>query len=112
MGAVYKARDGELNRIVALKMLSSDRWMSESAIARFREEAALAARLEHPNIVPIHEVGEQDGHRYFTMKLVDGPTLAERLEQFTANPTATARLMVTIAKPCISRISMECCIAT
>ena len=98
MGAVYKARDGELNRIVALKMLSSDRWMSESAIARFREEAALAARLEHPNIVPIHEVGEQDGHRYFTMKLVDGPTLAERLEQFTANPTATARLMVTIAQ--------------
>lgn len=77
MGVVYKARQTRLNRIVALKMIRAGVLASPAEIARFHTEAEAIARLQHPNIVAIHEIGEHDGRHFFTMDYVAGRTLAE-----------------------------------
>lgn len=79
MGAVYRARQHGLDREVALKFLAAGPWASDEFIARFRREARAAARMQHPNIVEIYDTGEREGLYYFSMRLVSGPSLAQRL---------------------------------
>ncbi len=97
MGVVYKARQVRLNRIVALKMILSGQFASAADVQRFQTEAEAAARLDHPGIVPIYEVGEHDGHHFFTMGFVDGGSLASRLVSGPLPPRDAAILVRKIA---------------
>jgi WD40 repeat protein len=100
MGVVYRARDTALNRPVALKMILAGQFASEREVKRFRAEAEASARLDHPNIVPIYEVGEQDGRPFYTMKFMEGGTLTERLAARSAPlaPREGVSLLVKIAR--------------
>ncbi len=77
MGVVYKARQVRLNRVVALKMILSGAHAGTMELDRFRSEAEAAARVQHPNLVQIYEVGEFDGRPFFSLEFVDGPSLAD-----------------------------------
>src|SRR5438874_147594 len=78
MGAVYKVRDPILNRVLALKVIHPKKALDPNLIERFRTEAQTAGQLQHPNLVPVHELGTlPDGRPYFTMKLVEGETLTK-----------------------------------
>ncbi|MBI3267929.1 MAG: serine/threonine protein kinase [Planctomycetes bacterium] len=75
MGIVYKAWDSELGRVVALKVMSGEAQENPEAVGRFRREARSAARLRHPNIVQVHDVGVHEGRPYFTMDFIEGEDL-------------------------------------
>jgi serine/threonine-protein kinase len=98
MGVVYRARQVSLDRVVALKMILSGQFASEAEIRRFRLEAGAAAHLDHPNIVPIFEVGRHQGHAFFSMKLITGGNLSRHLGHYLHDPQATARMMATVAR--------------
>src|SRR4030095_7558119 len=98
MGVVYKARQLTLNRLVALKMIASGQLASAAEVQRFRTEAEAAAQLDHPNIVPIYEVGEYEGQHYFSMKLVEGDNLAQALAGKPMTARRAAKLLATIAR--------------
>src|SRR5215471_8827279 len=98
MGVVYKARQVSLNRTVALKMILAGRLASAADVQRFRGEAELAARLQHPNIVAIHEIGQQDGQPYFSMDYVEGQNLGEFVGQKPLPPKQAAKLLQTMAE--------------
>jgi WD40 repeat protein len=98
MGIVFRARQRSLNRPVALKVIRDGARASDDDARRFRNEAESVAHLDHPNIVPIYEVGLERGCSFFSMKLVQGGNLAERLKKYQGEQRAAARLMATIAR--------------
>ena len=97
-GVVFRARQKSLNRIVALKVISLGQWASTAHLKRFRLEAEAAARLEHPGIVPIHEVGERDGSCYFSMKFVEGGQLDEVARRQPIPPRRAVELIAKVAR--------------
>lgn len=84
---VYRARQLSLNRRVALKLILVGRWASAAQVRRFQTEAEAAARLVHPHIVSVYEVGQLAGQRFLCMPLIEGGNLASRLEVVRADPT-------------------------
>lgn len=98
MGVVYKARQVALNRLVALKMIRGDRLAREEDVLRFQTEAEAAANLQHPGIVAIHEVGEVEGQRFFSMDYVEGTSLAEIVRERPLPPAKAAEYVRAIAE--------------
>jgi WD40 repeat protein len=98
MGVVYKARQIGLNRLVALKMIPFGAGASSQTRARFRAEAMAAGRLQHPHIVPIYEIGEHRGQPYFSLELVEGGTLAQKLAGEPQPASEAAGLVETLAR--------------
>ncbi|WP_406697538.1 serine/threonine-protein kinase [Singulisphaera sp. Ch08] len=97
MGVVYRARQRSLGRQVALKMIRAGRLAAPDDLIRFRNEAQAVARLGHPHLLTILEVGEHDGRHYFSMPLINGGSLSDSLPRFRANPRLVAQLMAEVA---------------
>ena len=97
-GVVYRARQKSLNRTVALKVIALGHWASTPHLKRFRHEAEAAASLEHPQIVPIYEIGEGDGSCYFSMKFVEGGQLDAVVRREPMSIRHAAELLVKIAR--------------
>ena len=98
MGVVYRAWQPSLQRDVAVKLILRGTLASADDLARFQAEAEAAGRLQHPNIVPIYEVASHDGQCYFSMQLVQGVTLAEKLAEGPLPAREAVRLMATVAR--------------
>src|SRR5262245_34821871 len=99
MGVVYKAWQISAQRTVALKMILAGHHASPADLQRFRDEAEAAAHLDHPNIVPLYEVGEDSGRPYYSMKLVEGGSLAQRAVQNPQVPTrGPVKLVAKVAR--------------
>src|SRR5438309_6573711 len=97
-GVVYRARQKSLNRTVALKVIGLGTWATEAHLKRFRREAEAAARLDHPCIVPIHEVGERDDYCYFSMNFVEGGQLDEVVQHTPMSVRQAAELIAKVAR--------------
>src|SRR6476660_3175967 len=97
MGVVYRAYDLALDRDVALKLLAPHLADDISFRERFLTESRVAASLEHPNVVPIHDAGEIDGQLYIAMRLVEGSDLKATLREGPLEPAPTVRIVEQIA---------------
>jgi WD40 repeat protein/tRNA A-37 threonylcarbamoyl transferase component Bud32 len=98
MGVVYKARQNPPGRAVALKTIRASRLASPADVQRFRNEAEVIAALDHPHIVPIYEVGASAEGLFFSMKLMEGGSLADHLSRYAREPRAAVRLLLTVAQ--------------
>ncbi|MFN0056132.1 MAG: protein kinase domain-containing protein [Planctomycetales bacterium] len=98
MGVVYKARQVKANRIVALKMILKGDLAANDDVQRFYVEARAAANLHHPNIVPVFDVGEQDGQHYFAMGYIEGQSLADRVKQGPLPPREAVRVIKAVSE--------------
>jgi eukaryotic-like serine/threonine-protein kinase len=98
MGIVYRARQSDPEREMALKALPGADLRSEEARQRFKIEAQAMARLDHPHILPVHEIGEQDGTPFYTMKLATGGTLAQRVGDYAEKWREIADTIATLAE--------------
>jgi serine/threonine protein kinase/WD40 repeat protein/tetratricopeptide (TPR) repeat protein len=98
MGVVYKARQLRLGRVVALKMILAGAQASPADLVRLRREATIVARLRHPNLIQIYEIGEHDGRPYLALEYADGGSLAARVRGQPQPPRDSARLVEALAR--------------
>lgn len=98
MGVVYRARQQSLGREVALKLILLDHLASETDRARFYAEARAAAKLEHPHIVPVYDLGEVQGRPYISMKLIEGSTLSSQLQNGHMDGKSAAKLLIPLCQ--------------
>jgi WD40 repeat protein len=99
MGVVWKARQLQANnRLVVLKLILAGELAGEAEVRRFRAEAEIAAGLDHPNLVPLYEVGEDQGRHFFSMKLIEGGHLGQHLGHFRERPREAASLLLAVAR--------------
>ncbi len=98
MGVVYRARQRGLDRTVAVKMILRGELATAEDVARFRTEAESVARLKHPRIVPIYEVGDLDGQPYFSMQYVEGETLSQRVAAGPLPPREAAEILIPVCR--------------
>ncbi len=98
MGVVYKARQLKVNRLVALKMILSGSHAGSVELARFHTEAEAIARLQHPNIVQVHDVGEHEGRPFFSLEFCAGGSLERKLSGTPLPPTEAARVVEVLAR--------------
>jgi serine/threonine-protein kinase len=98
MGVVYKARQKDLDRVVALKMILASELASAQEVRRFYAEAQLAGRLRHPRIVGIHEIGQENGQHYFTMDFIDGRSLSDVVRRGPCDIETAVRWIASVAR--------------
>ncbi|MBB3204461.1 serine/threonine-protein kinase [Rhodopirellula rubra] len=98
MGVVFRARQRSLDREVAIKMILRGRLASDADLQRFLAEASATASLEHPGIVPVYEVGNVDGRPFFSMKLIEGETLAQKVAEGPMNAREACEMIIAVAE--------------
>jgi WD40 repeat protein/tRNA A-37 threonylcarbamoyl transferase component Bud32 len=98
MGVVYKARQVNLNRVVALKMILAGQLANDSDVKRFYAEAEAAASLDHAGIVPIFEIGQHEGQSYFSMAFIEGESLAKKVVDGPLPPREAAEMVRKVAE--------------